>query len=125
MSRILAFFAAAVLSIVMTVSARAASYTKSAFDAAQKSGKPVLVHIHADWCPVCRKQQSVIQSLKGGKYKDLVVLTVDFDNQKDAVKKFGASMQSTLVAFKGASETGRLSYSSDSGQIEKVVASAF
>jgi hypothetical protein len=32
---------------------------------------------------------------------------VDFDSQKDAVKYFGARMQSTLIAFKGEKETGR------------------
>jgi hypothetical protein len=32
---------------------------------------------------------------------------VDFDSQKDAVKAFGARMQSTLITFKGSLETGR------------------
>ena len=32
---------------------------------------------------------------------------VDFDSQKDAVRRFGAPMQSTLIAFKGGRETGR------------------
>jgi hypothetical protein len=41
------------------------------------------------------------------KFKDLVYFVVDFDSQKDAVKTFGARMQSTLIAFKGATETGR------------------
>jgi hypothetical protein len=41
------------------------------------------------------------------KFKNLVYFVVDFDNQKDAVKFFGARMQSTLIAFKGATETGR------------------
>jgi thioredoxin 1 len=41
------------------------------------------------------------------KFKNLVYFVVDFDNQKDAVKYFGARMQSTLIAFKGATETGR------------------
>jgi len=40
-------------------------------------------------------------------FKDLVYFVVDFDSQKDAVKYFGARVQSTLIAFKGATETGR------------------
>ena len=40
-------------------------------------------------------------------FKNLVYFTVDFDNQKDAVKFFGASRPSTLIAFIGKSETGR------------------
>jgi len=41
------------------------------------------------------------------KFKNLVYFVVDFDSQKDAVKSFGAGMQSTLIAFKGERETGR------------------
>jgi hypothetical protein len=41
------------------------------------------------------------------KFENLVYFVVDFDTQKDAVKFFGARMQSTLIAFKGATETGR------------------
>ena len=43
----------------------------------------------------------------GSKFKDLVYFVVDFDSQKDAVKYFGARVQSTLIAFKGETETGR------------------
>ena len=32
---------------------------------------------------------------------------VDFDSRKDVVRQFGATMQSTLITFKGATETGR------------------
>ena len=40
-------------------------------------------------------------------YRDLVVVHVDFDSQKDAVKRFGARVQSTLITFKDGKETGR------------------
>lgn len=32
---------------------------------------------------------------------------VDFDTQKSVVRGFGATMQSTLIAFKGGREVGR------------------
>ena len=41
------------------------------------------------------------------KFKNLVYFVVDYDTQKDAVRFFGAREQSTLIAFKGATETGR------------------
>jgi hypothetical protein len=41
------------------------------------------------------------------KFDNLVYFVVDFDSQKDAVKFFGARMQSTLIAFKDEHETGR------------------
>jgi len=84
------------------------NYTAAAFDAAQQAGKPILVEIHATWCPTCKAQAPILAELeKSQKFSDLLVVHVDFDSQKDAVKRFGARMQSTLISFKGGKETGR------------------
>jgi thioredoxin 1 len=83
-------------------------YNAKAFAAAQAAGKPILVEIHASWCPTCKAQVPILGELeKQDKFKNLMVFRVDFDSQKDAVKAFGARMQSTLITFKGAVETGR------------------
>lgn len=84
------------------------NYDATAFAAAQAAGKPILVQIHASWCSTCKAQAPILSDLeKQDKFKNLVVFNVDFDSQKDAVKAFGAKMQSTLIAFKGKTETGR------------------
>ena len=78
------------------------------FAAAQKAGEPIFVAIHAAWCPTCKAQKPILSELMAEpKFKSLVYFIVDFDGQKDAVRYFGARMQSTLIAFKGATETGR------------------
>ena len=83
-------------------------YNAKAFAAAQAAGKPILVEIHASWCPTCKAQLPILGELeKQDKFKNLMVFRVDLDSQKDAVKAFGARMQSTLITFKGAVETGR------------------
>jgi len=83
-------------------------YTPQAFDAAEKHGKSILVEIHAPWCPTCRAQAPVLAELeKDAKFRDLLVVHVDFDSQKDAVRRFGAHVQSTLIAFKDGKETAR------------------
>ena len=41
------------------------------------------------------------------RFKDLVVLDVDFDSQKDVLRTLNVRVQSTLIAFKGAAETAR------------------
>jgi len=107
----------AILLAMVTVSAAfatpaLATQTKTfdlqSFAAAQKEGKPILVGIHASWCPTCKAQDPILGVLMAeSKFKSLVYFVVDFDNQKDAVKFFGARTQSTLIAFKGATETGR------------------
>ena len=90
------------------LAAEKVGYSAAAFDAAQKAGKPILVEIHAPWCPTCRAQAPILSQLEGEpKYAGLVVFHVDFDSQKETVKRFGARMQSTLVTFKGGAETGR------------------
>jgi thioredoxin 1 len=83
-------------------------YTPAAFDAAQKTGRSILVEIHATWCPTCKAQAPILADLeKNPKFQNLLVLHVDFDSQKDAVRRFGARMQSTLITFKAGKETGR------------------
>lgn len=102
---------AVILSAAFTAPARAAEtvpYSPAVFDAAQKGGKSILVEIHAPWCPTCKAQTPILEEIeKGAAYKDLLVVHVDFDSQKEAVRQFGARMQSTLITFKGGKETGR------------------
>ncbi|ABD09278.1 Thioredoxin-related [Rhodopseudomonas palustris HaA2] len=83
-------------------------YTPSAFKAAQAAGAPILIAIHADWCPTCKAQTPIIDRLAGDpKFAKLKIFRVDFDGQKPVVKEFGANMQSTLIVFKGTAEQGR------------------
>jgi thiol-disulfide isomerase/thioredoxin len=86
----------------------AVPFSAEAFKAAQASGSPILVEIHADWCPTCKAQNPILDKLTSNtKFKDLKVFRVDFDAMKPAVKQFGAQMQSTLIVFKGTAEQGR------------------
>lgn len=99
----------AVVAVTFFQSALASTpFSEAAFKAAQASGAPILVEIHADWCPTCKAQAPVIGELAAQpKFKFLKVFRVDFDNQKADVRKFGAQTQSTLIVFKGNSEMGR------------------
>jgi len=96
------------VSLAPSWSNTAVAFSESAFKAAQASGNPILVEIHADWCPTCKAQGPILDKLTAEpKFKDLKIFRVDFDSMKPVVKKFGAKMQSTLIVFKGASEQGR------------------
>ena len=84
------------------------SFDAKAFADAQKAGKPILVAIHASWCPTCKAQAPILSELRADpKFRKLVYFVIDFDSRKDLVNRFGARMQSTLIAFKGAKEEGR------------------
>jgi thioredoxin 1 len=83
-------------------------FDAAAFAAAQKAGKPIFIAIHATWCPTCKAQKPILSELMAEpKFKDLVYFTIDFDSQKDLVRRFGAQKQSTLISFKGEKEQGR------------------
>ena len=93
---------------VVSPAAEHVAFTREGFEAAQKAGRPILVHITASWCPTCRAQNPIITRLTNQpRFKDLVVFDVDFDNQKDVVRAFNARTQSTLIVFKGPAELGR------------------
>jgi thioredoxin 1 len=84
------------------------SFSQADFAAAKNDGKSILVDIFAPWCPVCRAQNPILTQLtREPEFKDLVVFKVDFDNQKADVRALGATSQSTLITFKGETETGR------------------
>jgi hypothetical protein len=55
-----------------------------------------------------RGQKPILAELMADpKFKNLVYFTIDFDSQKDLVRRFGARMQSTLISFIGSKEQGR------------------
>ncbi len=83
-------------------------FDRAAFDAAQKAGKPILVEIAAPWCPACKAQAPILSKLrKDPRFKDLQTYLIDFDSQKDLMRTFGATLQSTLICFRGTAETAR------------------
>jgi thiol-disulfide isomerase/thioredoxin len=95
------------------------AFTQPAFEAAQKAGKPILVHITAPWCPTCKAQKPIVSQLTAEpQFKDMAVFDVDFDSQKDIVKAFRAQAQSTLIVFKGNKELGRSVGETNPGSIE-------
>lgn len=83
-------------------------FSQQDFDQLTKAGQPVVLDISAPWCPTCKAQKPIIDGLmKQPAYKDVTLMTIDFDSAKPTLKKFKVTMQSTLVAFKGDKEVGR------------------
>ncbi len=100
---------AAIVPLMLASPALAAeNFTGEALEAAQKAGKSILVDVAASWCPVCKAQGAIIEGLaKTEKFKDFVFLKIDFDKQKDELRKLNARLHSTLIVFKGDKEVAR------------------
>ena len=117
--------AAAAMSAPAFADPAAVAFTPEAFKAAQAAGKPILVAIHASWCPTCKIQGVILKDLyKKPEFKDLTVFRVDFDAQKAIVAGFGADSQSTLIVFKGGKEMGRSVGDVSSASIEAMLKTA-
>ena len=83
-------------------------FSQQEFDKLTREGKPVVLDVSATWCSTCKQQKPIVDSLmKQPAYKDVTLMTIDFDAEKPALKQFKVGMQSTLVAFKGKAEVGR------------------
>lgn len=101
------------------------AYTEPAFKAAQEAGSSILVHVTAPWCPTCKAQEAAINEVgKKPDYANLKVFRVDFDSQKPVWTAWKVNSQSTLIAFKGTSETGRIVGQSKPDAVEAVVKTA-
>lgn len=99
-------------------------YTPAAFAAAVKAGGPVYVHVYAPWCLQCRAQEGILNGLlTAPAYANATFLRVTYDAQKDVVAELGVP-RSTLIAYRGGKETGRMSWGVTQDAVEKVLNSA-
>ena len=83
-------------------------FSQAEFDRLTQAGQSVVVDVRATWCHVCKAQEPILEKLmKQPAYKDVTLLTVDFDREKSTVKAFKVGMQSTLLGFRGTEEVTR------------------
>jgi thioredoxin 1 len=109
--------------ISAAVAADKKPFTAAAFEAAQAAGKPILIDVSASWCPTCKAQAPILSKLMGDpRYKNVVAFNVDYDSQKDVLRKFNVQRQSTLIVFKGKQEAGRSVADTNPASIEAMLA---
>jgi thiol-disulfide isomerase/thioredoxin len=72
------------------------------------SGKPVVIAVHASWCPTCKTQIPIqTELMQSPEFKDYTMFIVDFDKDTDVLKRFHVAKQSTMIVFRGKTEVGR------------------
>ena len=68
-------------------------FNQADFDKLAAAGMPVVLDVSATWCPTCKAQKPIIDSLmKQPAYKDVTLMTIDFDDNKPTLKKFKVAM---------------------------------
>ncbi len=83
-------------------------FNQPEFDKLTMEGKPVVLDVSATWCPTCKAQKPIIDGLMNDPaYKDVTLMTIDFDSSKPVLRAFKVNTQSTLIAFKGKLEVAR------------------
>lgn len=99
----------------LAASAAEVPFDKARFDTALAQGKPVIVDFAASWCPTCKAQKPIVDSLlKETKMQPVTLFAADYDKEVALKKRLGVTMQSTFVVFKGGKEVGR-----STGQTQK------
>ena len=81
-----------------------------------------LIFVEASWCPTCAKERPILQQLYGTpEFAHLQVFDVDFDTSKPLLRQLGVQMQSTLIVYHGAKETGRMTGATDPAVIKRLL----
>lgn len=84
------------------------NYSSETFSRAQAAGKTIIVDVHATWCPTCRAQAPILDSLRNEpQLKNAIFVKVDFDTEKAFLRQHRIPRQSTVLVFRGTRETAR------------------
>ena len=118
-----ASFALALLGASAAAAGTLEPVSMEAYQAAAASGKPLILYVKADWCPVCAKEGPVIESLmQEPAFEDYKVLVVDFDKNKPALQMLHVDRQSTIIVNRGDKEIARATGLTDPTAIRALIA---
>ncbi len=76
-------------------SASAGAYLDYSEDALASASGEKIIFFHAPWCPQCRALEESIK--KGTIPSGVSIFKVDYDSSTDLKKKYGVTLQTTLV----------------------------
>ncbi len=83
-------------------------FNQTQYEQAVAAGKPVVVYLHADWCPTCRVQKPIVDRLaKDPGLKGVTIFVADFDTETQLEQSLHVAQQSTFVVFKQGHEVSR------------------
>lgn len=94
--------------LLLPMWATAQNYDPRSFESAVASG-PVVVHVNAEWCLVCKAQRPVLAALaKDRAFAKVKFVSVDFDKDREFLRTYRVANQSVILVFKNGQEVARL-----------------
>ena len=120
------------LALMAPLAAQAAGFdtvktaTPAEVQEARAKGGAVFVDFKADWCSTCRAQEQVIGELlqeNPDLAQKITFLSLDWDAYGDdpLTHDLNVPRRSTLIAFKGMTETGRIIAGTDKAEIKALI----
>lgn len=98
------------------------AYDKAKLEAAIKDGGPVVVHVHAEWCPVCRRQVVILDELfKNPAFAAVQTIRVNYDRDRGFIADYKVKRQANILVFKGGKEVARVDYDSNEDRIRAAI----
>ena len=109
--------------------ARAASpakpFDRKAFEASVAAGGPVIVHVSAPWCPICRAQHPILDRLRDQpRFSGFELYEISFDSDKASLRVVNAQLQSTIIVYGGGKEIARTVGDREDGWVEDLLEKA-
>jgi len=100
-------------------------FSQEAFSASQAANDSIIVYIFAPWCTTCKKQEAVIEKIiQAPRFDKVQYFVVDFDNDKETMRKLKANTRSTILVYKGPREITRSANDTDPASLQSLLEKA-
>jgi thioredoxin 1 len=97
-------------------------YQQASFQTAVQSGAPVVVHVHAAWCSVCRRQTAILDEIfKDGALAKVQTVRVNYDQDRDFINANGIRRQGNILVFRNGKEVARVDFDTNANRIRAAI----
>jgi len=101
------------------------TFSQEAFSVSQAANESIIVYIFAPWCTTCKKQEAVIEKIiQDPRFDKVQYFVVDFDNDKESMRKLKANTRSTILVYKGPREITRSANDTDPVSLQSLLEKA-
>ncbi|MFM8860615.1 MAG: thioredoxin family protein [Methylocystis sp.] len=100
-------------------------FSQDIFSASQAADESIVVYVYAPWCTTCKQQEVIIDKImQEPRFDKVRYYVVDFDNDKEGMRKLKANTRSTILVFKGKRELTRSANDTDAVSIQTLLEKA-